>query len=221
VREELLGPRPRRQSHLLFNGIDRTIFGVVEGQPLRARRARWQLPERAKLAVFVGRFVEKKGLRVVKAAAAARPDIHFALVGQGPIDPAAWNLPNVHVIGQLPQDDVADLYRAADFLLLPSVGEGYPLVIQEAMACGLPVVCGKPADRADPYAAKWLCGVTIDLSDPAGSASRCAEAIDRLAFSSRDRVAMARYAHSRYDWRRMAAEVVDLASPPVHAVVAA
>src|SRR5439155_16340303 len=105
---------------------------------------------------------------------------------------------------------LADLYRGVDLLLLPSVGEGFPLVIQEAMACGLPVVCGEPSNRADPGAAKWLRGVAIDLTDPEGSARRCADAIDSLAFTSAERTAMARYALAQYDWGAMARGMLTL-----------
>ena len=72
----------------------------------------------------MGRFVEKKGLRILKLLAQQRPGVHFALLGQGPIDPCEWGLMNVHVLGQQPQRLIADLYRASDMLLLPSVGTG-------------------------------------------------------------------------------------------------
>ncbi|HEY6815677.1 MAG TPA: glycosyltransferase family 4 protein [Croceibacterium sp.] len=214
VRTDLLGPEPRRPSALLFNGVDQAVFNARERCPAAQTRLRWGLPAEARVAIFVGRFVEKKGLRILRELAAQRPDIHFALVGKGPIDPAEWRLGNVHVLGQQPQDVVADLYRCASLLILPSVGEGYPLVIQEAMACGLPVVCGKPADQADPDARCWLRGIPVDLADPPASAARCSAAIDTLTLSESDRASMARYAAERYDWRKMAEGILTLSHAP-------
>lgn len=209
VRDDLLGVPPRRPSQLVFNGVDQSVFNARPRVAASETRTRWMLPDTAPLAIFAGRFVEKKGLRVLRLLAEQRPEIHFALVGQGPIDPLEWKLANIHVLGQQPQDVIADLYRAADMLLLPSVGEGYPLVVQEAMACGLPVICGDGSARADPGASRWLKGVDIDLGDPEASATRCAAAIDALAAEPVDSAAMARYAADTYDWRRMAVTLLD------------
>ena len=204
VREDLLGSPPRRSCHLVFNGVDGAVF--------HPDGARGPLPDApspgGRRVLFVGRFVEKKGLGVLRALAAARGDLTFVLAGAGPIDPASWGLGNVHVLGMQTAEALAGLYRAADLLLLPSLGEGYPLVIQEAMACGLPVVCGEPANRADPGAAAWLRGVPIDLADPEGSALACAAAIDALAPDKAGREAMAAYAARLYNWRAMAEAVL-------------
>lgn len=209
VRDDLLGVPPRQPSQLVFNGVDQSVFNAQPRATTSETRARWTLPGTAPLAIFVGRFVEKKGLRILRLLAEQRPGVHFALLGQGPIDPSEWKLPNIHILGQQPQEAIADLYRAADMLLLPSVGEGYPLVVQEAMACGLPVICGEGSARADPGASRWLKGVAIDLADPHGSAVRCAAAIDALAVTPVDSAAMARYAADTYDWRHMAATLLD------------
>ena len=73
------------------------------------------------------------------ALAAATPAWQWCVIGEGPIDPSTWRLPNVRTLGKLPQEAIVDYYRAADVLVLPSVGEGFPLVVQEALSCGLPV----------------------------------------------------------------------------------
>lgn len=206
VRHELLGTPARLPYSLLFNGVDRGIF-----HPSRHSTGDGGTPARGRRVLFVGRYVEKKGLSVIRALATLRPDLEISLAGAGSIRPGAWGLGNVRDLGARTPMELADLYRTADLLLLPSVGEGYPLVIQEAMACGLPVVCGAPVHLADPDAAVWLRGVNIDLRDRLGSARRCAEAIDGLALTDAERDAMAAHALAHYDWDKMARSVIALA----------
>lgn len=204
VRHDLLGTPARQSYSLLFNGVDSSLF-----YPPKRRRLR-RLPRQI---LFVGRYVEKKGLTVIRELASLRPDLSFVLVGSGPIRPADWKLSNVQDVGQQSPKTLSELYRSTDLLLLPSVGEGYPLVIQEAMACGLPVVCGEPSNRADPDAAQWLRGVRVDLTDPKGSAQRCSEAITQRSSTGKDRIEMADYASSRYNWQKMAQSILHLARP--------
>ena len=218
VRRDLLGDPPRRDSMLLYYGVDTSVFHPQHPRNRNAVRLRHELPTDAKLALFVGRFVEKKGLSVVEKVARGRAALRIALVGDGPIRPESWGLPNVHVLGPQSQQTIAELYGAADLFLLPSVGEGYPLVIQEAMACGLPVVCGDPSARADPAAAQWLRGVEVDLADPEESALRCGHAIDGLFDAPPDRAAMAGYAAKTYSWPEMARVIVQSFSGRVEAV---
>ncbi|HEX3666574.1 MAG TPA: glycosyltransferase family 4 protein [Rhizomicrobium sp.] len=208
VRREMLGDPARRNSMLLYYGVDTSIFHRDDPRNRCPVRIRHGLPADEKVALFVGRFVEKKGISVIEAIARHRPDLHIAMVGNGPVRPESWDLPNVHILGPQSQQTIAELYGAADLLLLPSVGEGYPLVIQEAMACALPVVCGDQSARADPCAARWLRGVDINLADPAGSALRCVTAIDGLDRNPDDCAEMALYAEKTYSWPTMARAIV-------------
>ena len=86
--------------------------------------------------VFAGRFVEKKGLHLVRQAAERFQQADFLICGDGPIDPRSWQLPNVHVM-IANRDQLRVIFERSDLLLLPSRGEGFPLVIQESMRCGL------------------------------------------------------------------------------------
>ncbi len=128
------------------NGVDPAPFDRADA----AARSSIGVPEGAVLALYVGRLDPQKGLDVLLEAAAAvaeaRPDWHLALAGAGPdrdvlIDRAA-SLPTlegrVHWLGR--RDDVPALLKAADLLVLPSLWEGMPNAVLEAMAAGLPVV---------------------------------------------------------------------------------
>jgi glycosyltransferase involved in cell wall biosynthesis len=206
VKRSFADVRTARPPALLFNGVDSAVFHSGVAEPVS--RA---LPGTGPVAVFVGRFVAKKGLAALQALATARPELTLVMAGSGPIDPRAWQLPNVDVVGPLDPEGVASLFHSSDLLLLPSVGEGYPLVIQEAMACGLPVVCGAESAAADPDALRWLRGVDVDLARPAETAAQMAEVVELPALSVADRIEMADYARRAYDWSRQASALASLA----------
>jgi glycosyltransferase involved in cell wall biosynthesis len=100
-----------------------------KSQPARLLQPKRQI-------VFAGRFVEKKGLHLLRKAAETFCDADFVLCGSGPINPAAWNLRNV-TTRLADKAELTALFHESLLLLLPSRGEGFPLVIQEAMQCGL------------------------------------------------------------------------------------
>lgn len=98
--------------------------------------------------IFVGRFVKAKGVEVLLEALAQmapknRP--HMILVGDGPLRNTydeiirKAGLP-VQIKGFRQKEQLPELYTAADFFVLPSRIEPWGVVVNEAMACGLPVL---------------------------------------------------------------------------------
>lgn len=206
ARRHFASVRFRRPPALIFNGVDTSVFTPSAGPAAkRAAQGALGLPGDRPVALFVGRFVEKKGLAYLEAAARQRPDLFWVLAGWGPIDPERWSLENVRVLRGLDHAALAHLYRAADVLVLPSTGEGFPLVVQEALACGLPVVCGAETVEADPAAAPYLQGVPLEPDDPAATAALIGKAIDDAAAQSPEQAqTRARFAAARYAWRATA-----------------
>ncbi|MGJ7551964.1 glycosyltransferase [Pseudomonas alloputida] len=98
----------------------------------------------------VGRLVESKGFEMlIEAFASAvehQPGIRLAIVGDGPLRAslqaridARGLAGSVHLCGH--HDELQQLYRAFDWLLVPSRAEGLGLVVQEAVMADVPVVC--------------------------------------------------------------------------------
>jgi glycosyltransferase involved in cell wall biosynthesis len=119
--------------------------------------------------LFVGRLVEKKGLRYLLAALPAilarHPSASLTVVGFGPEEDerraqaAALGIAHqVHFLGPLSQAELPPLYRRAAVFVAPFVRaesgdqEGLGLVLVEALGCGCPVVAGDLAAVADLFA---------------------------------------------------------------------
>ncbi len=200
-REAFAGVALRRPAQLAFNGVDHAIFHDQPPAGERAMtRAALGIDPAAPMVLFVGRLVRKKGVAIVRLLAEACPDIRFVLAGRGPIMPEQWELSNVTVVRDRAGATLAAVYRSADALVLPSYGEGFPLVVQEAMACGLPVLCDTGSTRADPDAGRWLRGVAVDPQDEPATAVHLAAALDAVLASPPDRTMMAAHARQHYNW---------------------
>jgi glycosyltransferase involved in cell wall biosynthesis len=211
VRDFFARVKFRRPPMLIFNGVDAEMFRPANDDERRAARRRLGFAPDERVALFVGRFVEKKGVTRLGKLAGQRPDITFAFAGWGLIDPAAWGLANVRVFPDLAGASLAELYRASDVFVLPSQGEGFPLVVQEALACGLPVVCGDESTGADADVAPFLLGVDVAGTDE-DAAARIGAAIDQGLDHRGDGAARAAFVRSRYAWSAAAeryAEMLD------------
>ena len=99
--------------------------------------------------VFVGRLDLRKGIfDLIKAATYVDdPDMRLKIVGKGPLEPLvrkrikALNLQkNVELLGHVSEDRLIELYQTSEAFILPSLYEGLPTVLLEAMACGAPCI---------------------------------------------------------------------------------
>lgn len=103
------------------------------------------------LIVWVGRFVKEKGLEfLIEAAAITVKKIKtakFLLIGYGPLKTKILELIHkyqletyVTVIGPLTREEIANILGKATIFAFPSLREGLPVSVLEALSCGLPIV---------------------------------------------------------------------------------
>ncbi len=153
---ELYGADPRRVK-TVNPGVDLAVFSPGSGA---AARARLGLPADAIVLVFAGRIQPLKGPDIVLRAAAellrSAPQLADRLVvvfvggpsgsevgAPGRLDSLAATLDigdRVRQESPCPQRELAEWYRAATIVLVPSHSESFGLVALEAQACGTPVV---------------------------------------------------------------------------------
>lgn len=103
-------------------------------------------------AVFVGRLSTEKGVETLLHAWRDLPDTQLKLIGDGPLLDKAISLSSksVEVLGRKNHSEVLDNIANALFLVMPSEWyEGFPMVIVEAMACGVPVLASRLGAMAE------------------------------------------------------------------------
>jgi len=190
------------------NGVDCRLFSAAGSR--QSNKKEWHL-------LYVGRFVEAKGLRVLLAALAEvrgqGRDVSLTLIGghpaTGTADPFrpqvnALNLSeHVSFEDAVPWEELPPYMAAADVFVLPSFSEGLTTSLVEAMACGLPVVatrCGGPEEVVNEQVGRLV--AVGDAADLAAGILAVLGEYDRY-----DREAIRQQAESRYDYRAVAAQI--------------
>jgi len=179
-----LGYRPRRLV-VLENGVDGGRFRP-DAEARAHLRQEWNLAESAPLIGLVARVDPMKGHAVFCRAAAellrTRPDARFLFCGEG-TEPGAAELSALidgHGLAGVAvrlgrREDVAQVYAALDVLALPSLGEGFPNAVLEALSCAVPCACLDVGD------ARAMCGPGGLVAPPALSGPEATEA-DRAGY---------------------------------------
>jgi glycosyltransferase involved in cell wall biosynthesis len=164
-----------------------------------------------RMVTNVARLVPQKGQTyLVEAAAqvvATRPDVRFALVGDGPLRGELMELAGKYGIadkivftGILA--DVPRVLAASDVFVLSSLWEGMPLSLLEAMAAGCPAVAtdvGGVAEVLDHGAV----GLMVPPSDPAALAQAIGECLDDPQRARRRASAAQAFAEQNYGMETM------------------
>jgi glycosyltransferase involved in cell wall biosynthesis len=139
----------KSKTSVMYNGVDQNFFYPMNKEKSRDKLG---LPENKMLILTVRRLVYKNGLdTLIKSASLlARdfPNLLFIVIGNGPDRKFIANRirqlgvnDNVRLAGFVPEELLPLYYNAADYFVIPSSsGEGLPMVLLEAMACGLPVI---------------------------------------------------------------------------------
>ncbi|MES2594499.1 MAG: glycosyltransferase [Verrucomicrobiota bacterium] len=136
--------------HTVYNGVDTATF--YPGDPIIARKA-LDLPLDGKLLLFVGNFLEVKGLDLLiqataRAAKERQEPLRLVMIGSGPLQTELTALATQEGLGEgqviwagrRSPEEVAQFMRAGDAVCLSSQNEGVPNVLLEALASGRPFV---------------------------------------------------------------------------------
>ncbi|HAT32732.1 MAG TPA: sugar transferase [Janthinobacterium sp.] len=162
---ERIGAQPGRVTHI-DNGVDSLQFHPRLG-PAAAIGPPGFLCDQAFVVGAVGRMVEVKDFQslvqaflLLQADEGPHPRLRLLIVGDGPCRAecqAMLEQAGLAHLAWLPgaRDDVAQLMRAMDLFVLPSLAEGSSNTILEAMASGLPVVATAVGGNVDLVQAGW------------------------------------------------------------------
>ncbi len=199
------GGVPKSRIALVHSGI--AVDELARTTPHDPRPA-LGLPPGTPLVITTGALVRHKDhptlIRAAQVASAARPDLHWAIAGEGHLRAhlealiSELDIGNrVHLLGEVP--DAARLVAAADLFVMSSVKEGLGTAVLDALALGIPVVGTKAGGIPELLAGG--AGLLVSPQDPQALAAAVvgllANPAARAQLVARGREAVRRYGDER------------------------
>lgn len=165
---------PRDKLTVVYNGIDTQRFRP-DAQAREQLRDEWSVPDQAVLVGIVARLDPVKDhstfLQVAARMQKEFPAARFVAVGSGPaayVDELRQQADRLGLGERLiwagDRQDMPAVYNALDVLVLTSTAEGFPNVLAEAMACGVPCVCTNAGDSSEIVEERKWCVPTGDVA---------------------------------------------------------
>ena len=212
----------------LLHRVLRTVDRIVATSPRYIETSPWLGPVREKCVVvplgvdhrrfapppdpfdgpstllFVGRLRYYKGLDTLLEALTNLDDVHFTVVGDGPMR-SPWErmaadlriAERVRFVGQVDDADLPSFYHQAHLYVLPANAraEAFGIALMEAMASGLPCITTEVGTGTSWVVQEGVTGLVVPPRDP----EALAEAIQSLLGDPQRRAAMGRSARARVE----------------------
>ena len=205
------------------NGVDAERFRPADPDERIALRTELGLPLPRPLIVFVGIISQDKQphvlfdawLRLQRDPALASTLVLIGSTSARQFEADAGLAANIRrhadesgfgdrVIFVPPTNQIHDYFRAADVYAMPSIREGLPIALLEAMACGLPCVASRLPGATDVMIEDGVNGRLVPPGDASGFAAALAAAIANPAEAARMGAAARRTVEERYTMKRIA-----------------
>ena len=170
-------------------------------------------PEKVRI-LTIGRLIPRKGFQFLIRALPqivenAAHDFEIEIVGDGPYQKELLKLAadldvagHIRFAGSVPYSELPQKYRDANIFILPSLAEGMPLVVLEAMGTGLPIAASR-VQGIDELVAEDVNGALFDPGDADG----LARSLVKLINAGKGRIEMGKASVERvkpYDWKHIA-----------------
>ena len=203
---------PNQNIEMITNGVDLNIF-----YPSNLQNNDQSLPVQL---LFISRLSLQKGIEtliegcgILKSRGVS--NYKLTIVGDGPLkDHMFANIDrhkirdNINFLGWRKLEELPNIYRSSDIFILPSVMEGMPSVVLQAMACGLPII-GSRVKGFEEVIEDNVNGLTVKYND----ANELADAIEKLIKSQELRQKMSKKSlekAKKFSWESIAKRYLEL-----------
>jgi glycosyltransferase involved in cell wall biosynthesis len=166
---------PREKLHYCAQAIDNEWW-INSARANSSKIIKSQMKLSGRVFLMVGQLISRKGFdKILEAWSGLDQNIqeqnHIIIVGEGEDEyylkqiAQSNSIPNIIFAGQKNQDDLSEIFSASDILIFPSLVDVWGMVVNEAMASGLPVLASKYAGSSQELITYPKYGEIIDPLD--------------------------------------------------------